>query len=94
MTQVMLGTEFSELDLQVFICIGMKPQEAIVSRGRKEKNEKEKKVESWGHIYKGSQKTRIQFYNGLRYIHLQFIHFVNKNNNKMMKLLMWHCLLK
>lgn len=35
--------EFSGLDLQAFICIGMKPQEATVSRGRKCRDDKKEK---------------------------------------------------
>ena len=35
--------EFPGLDLQAFICIGMKPQEATVSGGRKYRDEKKEK---------------------------------------------------
>ena len=45
-------------------------------------DEKGKIVGSEGCKHKGSQKPRIQFYNGLGYIQLPFIHLVSKNNNK------------
>lgn len=40
MIKVKLETEFSGLDLQANICIEMKPQESIVSRGKMYKNGK------------------------------------------------------
>lgn len=48
MIKVRLETEFSELDFQAFICIGGKPQEAIVSRGKKYRDEKGKILGSGG----------------------------------------------
>ena len=82
MIKVRQETEFSELDFQAFICIGEKPQEAIVSRGKKIWRWQRKIVGSEGRKHKGSQKTRIQFYNGVGYIQLPFTHLVSKNNNK------------
>lgn len=45
MIKVMLETEFSGLDLQANICIEMKPQESIVSRGKRYKSGGKYKVE-------------------------------------------------
>lgn len=72
MIKVRLETEFSGPDLQAYFCIEMKPWESTVSRGKKyedgkkcQAGKKRKKVASWGHIQKPSQKTAIQFYSGL-----------------------------
>lgn len=41
-----LETESSGLDLQAFICTGVKPQDAVVSRERKYRDEKKKRKKS------------------------------------------------